>query len=61
MVYKYFYFITQKHLKIIASKPWDKAIYRQFDANQARLKMECLVFNLFHLLRGFCMKDEKVK
>lgn len=40
---------------------WDKTSCHKFDANQARLKMGLLAYNLLHLLREFYMKDEQVK
>jgi len=40
---------------------WDKTSCHKFEANQARLKMGLLAYNLLHLLREFYMKDEQVK
>jgi transposase len=40
---------------------WDKTSCHNFDANQARLKMGLLAYNLLHLLREFYMEGEDVK
>jgi hypothetical protein len=40
---------------------WDKTSCHKFDANQARLKMGLLAYNLLHLLREFYMEGEEVK
>jgi hypothetical protein len=40
---------------------WDKTSCHKFDANQARLKMGLLAYNLLHLLREFYIKGEEVK
>lgn len=40
---------------------WDKTSCHKFDANQARLKMGLLAYNMLHLLREFYMVGEEVK
>ena len=40
---------------------WDKTGCHKFDANQARLKMGLLAYNLVHLPREFYMEGEDVK
>ena len=40
---------------------WDKTSCHKFDANQARLKMSLLAYNLLYLLREFYLKGEEVK
>jgi hypothetical protein len=40
---------------------WDKTSCHKFEANQARLKMGLLAYNLLQILREFYMKDEVVK
>jgi hypothetical protein len=40
---------------------WDKTSCHKFEANQARLKMGLLAYNLLHLLREFYMEGEEVK
>ena len=40
---------------------WDKTSCHKFDANQARLKMGLLAYNLLHLIREFYMVGEEVK
>jgi hypothetical protein len=40
---------------------WDKTTCHKFDANQARLKMGLLAYNLLHILREFHMECEEVK
>ncbi len=37
---------------------WDKTSCHKFDANQARLKMGLLAYNLLHLVREFYMVGE---
>jgi len=39
---------------------WDKTSCHKFEANQARLKMGLLAYNLLHLLREFYVKGEEV-
>jgi len=38
---------------------WDKTSCHRFEANQARLKMGILAYNLLQILREFYMKGEK--
>ncbi|MBW2085995.1 MAG: transposase [Deltaproteobacteria bacterium] len=38
---------------------WDKTNCHRFEANQARLKMGILAYNLLQILREFYMKGEK--
>jgi hypothetical protein len=40
---------------------WDKTSYHKFDANQTRLKMGLLAYNLLHLLREFYMEGGELK
>jgi len=40
---------------------WDKTSCHRFGANQARLKMGALAYNLLHMLRKFYVKDEGVR
>ena len=40
---------------------WHKTSCHRFKANQARLKMGILAYNLLHLLREFYLGDEEVK
>ncbi len=40
---------------------WDKTSYRSFEANQVRLKMGILAYNLLHLLHEFYVTGEEVK
>jgi hypothetical protein len=40
---------------------WDKTSCRHFAANQARLLIGVLAFNLLHMLREFYLKGEEVK
>ncbi len=40
---------------------WDKTSCHKFDANQARLKMGLLAYNLLQLLRQFYVKGEEVQ
>ena len=40
---------------------WDKTSCHRFGANQARLKMGALAYNLLHMLRQFYVKDEGVR
>ncbi|MEW6261927.1 MAG: transposase [Thermodesulfobacteriota bacterium] len=40
---------------------WDKTSCQMFDANQARLKMGLLSYNLINLLREFYIEGEDVK
>ena len=40
---------------------WGKTSCHKFEANQARLKMGLLAYNLLQILREFYMKDEEVK
>jgi len=40
---------------------WDKASCRRFVANQARLLMGVLAYNLLHMLRQFYLMGEEVK
>ncbi|MDP6367882.1 MAG: transposase, partial [Nitrospinota bacterium] len=39
---------------------WDKTSCHRFEANQARLKMGALAYNLLHMLRRFCVRGEGV-
>ncbi len=40
---------------------WDKTSRQRFEANQARLKMEVLAYNLLHMIRQFFVWGEEVK
>lgn len=40
---------------------WDKTSCHRFAANQARLKMGALAYNLLHMVREFQLKGEDVK
>jgi hypothetical protein len=40
---------------------WDKTSCQRFEANQARLKMGVLAYNLLHMIRQFYVWDEEVK
>ncbi|MFZ5450828.1 MAG: transposase [Thermodesulfobacteriota bacterium] len=40
---------------------WDKTSYQRFEANQARLKMGVLAYNLLHMIRQFYVWGEEVK
>ena len=40
---------------------WDKTSCHRFEANQARLKMGALAYNLLHMIREFHLKGEDVK
>ena len=40
---------------------WDKTSCHHFEANQARLEMGTLAYNLLHMLREFQLKGEDVK
>jgi hypothetical protein len=40
---------------------WDKTRCQRFEANQARLKMGVLVYNLLHMMRQFYVWGEEVK
>jgi hypothetical protein len=40
---------------------WDKTSCHKFEANQARLKMGLLAYNLLHLLRESYLKGKEVK
>jgi hypothetical protein len=40
---------------------WDKTIYQRFEANQARLHMGVLAYNLLHMIRQFYVWGEEVK
>ena len=40
---------------------WDKTICHRFKANQARLKMGALAYNLLHMVREFHLQGEEVK
>ncbi|MDP6277568.1 MAG: transposase [Nitrospinota bacterium] len=40
---------------------WDKTSCHRFEANQARLKMGALAYNLLHMLRRFCVRGEGVR
>jgi hypothetical protein len=40
---------------------WDKTSCRRFAANQARLLMGVLAYNLLHMLRQFYLHGEEVK
>ena len=40
---------------------WDKTSCHRFEANQARLKMGALAYNLLHMIREFHLKGEVVK
>ena len=40
---------------------WDKTSCHRFEANQARLRMGALAYNLFHMVREFHLKGEDVK
>ncbi|MGD0827280.1 MAG: transposase [Desulfobaccales bacterium] len=45
----------QKHLR------WDKTSCQRFEANQTRLKMGVLAYNLLHMIRQFYVWGEEVK
>jgi len=40
---------------------WDKTSCQRFEANQARLQMEVLAYNLLHMIRQFYVWGEEVK
>ncbi len=40
---------------------WDKTSCHRFEANQARLKMGALAYNLLHMLRQFYVMGEEVR
>lgn len=40
---------------------WDKTSCHRFEANQARLKMGALAYNLLHMIREFHLQGEGVK
>ena len=40
---------------------WDKTNCHRFEANQARLKMGALAYNLLHMIREFHLQGEDVK
>lgn len=40
---------------------WDKTSCQRFEANEARLKMGVLAYNLLHMLRQFYIRSEPVK
>jgi hypothetical protein len=40
---------------------WDKTICHRFAANEARLKMGFLAYNLLHLTRRFYMRSEEAR
>ena len=40
---------------------WDKTSCQRFEANQARLKMGVLAYNILHLIRHFYVWSEDVK
>jgi len=40
---------------------WDKTSCHRFEANQARLKMGVLAYNLLHMIRQFYVRGEVVK
>ena len=40
---------------------WDKTSCHRFAANEARLKMGFLAYNLLHLIRRFYVRDNKVR
>jgi hypothetical protein len=40
---------------------WDKTSCHRFEANQARLKMGAVAYNLLHMVREFHLKSEEVK
>jgi hypothetical protein len=40
---------------------WDKTSCQRFEANQARLKMGVLAYNLLHMIRQFYVWGEEVK
>jgi len=40
---------------------WDKTSCRRFEANQARLLMGVIAYNLLHMFRSFYLKGEKVR
>ena len=40
---------------------WDKTSCQRFEANQARLKMGVLAYNLLHMIRQFYVWGEQVK
>jgi hypothetical protein len=40
---------------------WDKTSCHRFEANQARLKMGALAYNLLHMIREFHLQGEDVK
>jgi hypothetical protein len=40
---------------------WDKTSCQRFDANQARLKMGVLAYNLLHMIQQFYVWGEEVK
>jgi hypothetical protein len=40
---------------------WDKTSCHRLEANQARLKMGALAYNLLHMVREFHLKGENVK
>jgi len=41
--------------------PWDKTSCHRFEANQARLKMGAVAYNLLHMIREFHLLGEDVK
>jgi hypothetical protein len=43
------------------TRRWDKTSCQRFEANQARLKMGILAYNLLHMIRQFYVWGEKVK
>lgn len=40
---------------------WDKTSCHRFEANQARLKMGAMAYNLLHMIRELHLKGEDVK
>jgi hypothetical protein len=40
---------------------WDKTSCQRFEANQARLQMGVLAYNLLHMIRQFYVWGEEVK
>jgi len=40
---------------------WDKTSRQRFEANEARLKMGVIAYNLLHMLRQFYIRGEQVK
>ncbi len=40
---------------------WDKTSCHRFEANQARLLMGVIAYNLLHMFRSFSLNDEEVR